>query len=199
VDSWFIATGVFGLLLILNSSLISSAAMVKEREAGTIEQLLMSPASTGEIILAKITPLFVLLSMMMLLALAVLKLVFRVPFHGSLPFVLGGGVLCILSGIGLGTVIATFSKSAQQAQLTAFFVNPPLASLSGALNPVEAMPGWLQPVTVLNPIHHFAAIARGGMLKGSGLDTLWPNFLALLVFTLVLVALSTWRFRKQLS
>jgi ABC-2 type transport system permease protein len=199
VDSWFIATGVFGLLLILNSSLISSAAMVKEREAGTIEQLLMSPASTGEIIVAKITPLVVLLGMMMLLALAVLKLVFRVPFHGSLPLVLGGGVLCILSGIGLGTVIATFSRSAQQAQLTAFFVNPPLASLSGALNPVEAMPEWLQPATVLNPIHHFAAIARGGMLKGSGLDTLWPNFLALSIFTLVLVSLSTWRFRKQFS
>jgi len=199
VDSWFIATGVFGLLLILNSSLVSSAAMVKEREAGTIEQLLMSPASTAEIIIAKITPLFVLLSMMMLLALAVLKLVFRVPFHGSLPFVLFGGVLCILSGISLGTVIATLSKSAQQAQLTAFFINPPLSSLSGALNPVEAMPGWLQPLTVLNPIHHFATIARGSMLKGSGLATLWPNVLALLIFTLVLVALSIWRFRKQLS
>jgi drug efflux transport system permease protein len=199
VDSWFIATGVFGLLLILNSSLVSSAAMVKEREAGTIEQLLMSPASTAEIIIAKITPLFVLLSLMMLLALAVLKLVFRVPFHGSLPFVLFGGVLCILSGISLGTVIATLSKSAQQAQLTAFFINPPLSSLSGALNPVEAMPGWLQPLTVLNPIHHFATIARGSMLKGSGLETLWPNVLALLTFTLVLVSLSIWRFRKQLS
>ena len=199
VDSWFIATGVFGLLLILNSSLISSAAMVREREAGTIEQLLMSPASTAEIIIAKITPLFVLLCMMMLLALVVLKIVFRVPFHGSLPFVLSGGVLCILSGISLGTVIATLSKSAQQAQLTAFFVNPPLSSLSGALNPVEAMPAWLQPLTLVNPIHHFAAIVRGSMLKGSGLDTLWPNVLGLLVFTLVLVTLSIWRFRKQLG
>src|SRR5262245_9697962 len=199
VDSWFIATGVFGLLLILNSSLISSAAMVREREAGTIEQLLMSPASTAEIIVAKITPLFLLLCLMMLLAIAVLKLVFRVPFHGGLPFVLFGGVLCILSGISLGTVIATLSKSAQQAQLTAFFVNPPLSSLSGALNPVEAMPDWLQPLTLLNPIHHFATIVRGAMLKGSGVDTLWPNALALLLFTLALVALSVWRFRKQLS
>jgi ABC-2 type transport system permease protein len=199
VDSWFIATGVFGLLLILNSSLVSSGAMVKEREAGTIEQLLMSPASTAEIIIAKITPLVVLLSMMMLLALAVMKVVFHVPFHGSLPFVLFGGVLCILSGISLGTVIATLSKSAQQAQLTTFFINPPLVSLSGALNPVEAMPSWLQPLTVLNPIHHFATIARGGMLKGSGFTTLWPNMLALLIFTLVLASLSIWRFRKQLS
>ncbi len=198
-DSWFIATGVFGLLLILNSSLVASAAMVKERESGTIEQLLMSPASTGEIIVAKIAPVFALLSLMMLLALFVLKLIFGVPFHGSLPLVLAGGVLCILSGISLGTVIATLSKSAQQAQLTAFFVNPPLASLSGALNPVEAMPDWLQPVTMLNPIHHFAAIARGAMLKGDGLEMLWPNVLALLIFTLALAALSIWRFRRQLS
>jgi ABC-2 type transport system permease protein len=98
----------------------------------------------------------------------------------------------------LGTVIATLSRSAQQAQLTAFFINPPLSSLSGALNPVEAMPGWLQPLTVLNPIHHFATIVRGSMLKGTGLETLWPDVLGLLVFTVVLVALSVWRFRKQL-
>jgi ABC-2 type transport system permease protein len=173
--------------------------MVKEREAGTVEQLLMSPASTAEIIVAKLAPLFVLLCMMMLLAIAVLAIVFRVPFHGSLPLVLFGGVLCVLSGMSIGTVIATFSRSAQQSQLTAFFVNPPLASLSGALNPVEAMPEWLQPLTLLNPIHHFATIMRSAMLKGSGLATLWPNALALAIFTLVLVSLSVWRFRKQLS
>ena len=199
IDSWFIATGVFGLLLIMNSSLVASAAMVRERETGTMEQLLMSPASTSEIIIAKIVPLFALLCMMMLLALAVLKIVFHIPFHGSLPYVLFGGMLCILSGISLGTVIATFSKSAQQAQLTAFFINPPLSSLSGALNPVEAMPRWMQPFTILNPIHHFATIVRGGMLKGSGFVALGPNFLALLIFTVVLVSLSVWRFRQQLS
>jgi ABC-2 type transport system permease protein len=199
IGSWFIATGVFGLLLIMNSSLVSSAAMVRERETGTMEQLLMSPASTSEIITAKIVPLFALLCMMMLLCLAVLKVVFHIPFHGSLLYILIGGMLCIMSGISLGTVIATFSKSAQQAQLIAFFINPPLSSLSGALNPVEAMPRWMQPLTIFNPIHHFATIVRGGMLKGSGFAALWPNFLALLIFTLVLVSLSVWRFRKQLS
>jgi drug efflux transport system permease protein len=199
VDSWFIATGIFGLLLILNSSLVASGAMVKEREAGTIEQLLMSPASTSEIIVAKITPLFVLLCLMMFVAIGMIKFAFQVPFHGGMLLILAGGALCILSGISIGTVIATFSKSAQQAQLTSFFVNPPLSSLSGALNPVEAMPGWLQPLTVLNPIHHFATIVRASMLKGSGLTTLWPNFIALLVFTLVLFSLSIWRFRKQFT
>jgi ABC-2 type transport system permease protein len=199
IDSWFIATGVFGLLLIMNSSLVASAAMVRERETGTMEQLLMSPASTSEIIIAKIVPLFTLLCIMMLMCVATLKIAFHIPFHGSLPYVLFGGMLCILSGISLGTVIATFSKSAQQAQLTAFFINPPLSSLSGALNPVEAMPRWMQPFTILNPIHHFATIVRGGMLKGSGIVALWPNFLALSIFTIVLVSLSVRRFRKQLS
>jgi drug efflux transport system permease protein len=197
-DAWFITTGVLGLLLILNSSIVASGAMVKEREAGTIEQLLMSPAGTSEIIFAKIAPLFFLLSLMMLLAFGLIKVAFAVPFQGGLLLVLAGGALCVLSGIGLGTVIATFSRSAQQALLTGFFINPPLVSLSGALNPVEAMPRWLQPLTVINPIHHFATIARASMLKGSGLETLWPNFLALLLITFVLVGLSVWRFRKQL-
>jgi ABC-2 type transport system permease protein len=159
----------------------------------------MSPASTTEIIIAKIAPLFFLLSLMMFAAIGVIRLVFGVPFRGSLLLLLGAGCLCILSGISIGTVIATFSRSAQQAQLTSFFVNPPLSSLSGALNPIEAMPKWLQPLTVLNPVHHFAAIVRGSMLKGSGFMDLWPNFLGLLLFTVVLVALSITRFRKQLS
>lgn len=199
VDSWFIVTGVFGLLLILNSSLVASGAMVKEREAGTIEQLLMSPASTSEIIIAKITPLFFLLCGTAVLALVVMKLGFGAPFRGNVLLVLAGAALCVLSGISIGTVIATFSKSAQQAMLTSFFVNPPLATLSGALNPVEAMPKWLQPLTVVNPIHHFATIVRGDLLMGSGLADLWPNFAGLLAFTLVLFSLSIWRFRKQLA
>jgi len=198
-DSWFIVTGVFGLLLILNSSLVASGAMVREREAGTIEQLLMSPATTSEIVIAKIAPLFGLLFVMALLAIAIMKIAFGVPFHGKLPVVLSGAALCILSGISLGTVNATFAKSALQAQLMVFFINPPLNSTAGALNPVEAMPRWLQRFTVINPIHHFAVIARGSLLKGSGFIDLWPNFLGLFAFTLILGALSVWRFRKQLS
>ena len=117
----------------------------------------------------------------------------------GMALTLSGAVLCLLSGISIGTVIATFSKSAQQALMTSFFVNPPLATLSGAFNPVEAMPQWLQPLAIINPIHHFATIVRAILLKGSGLADLWPNFLGLLAITLVLLSLSVWRFRKQLS
>jgi ABC-2 type transport system permease protein len=197
--TWFIVTGILGVLLILNGSLISAAAIVKEREAGTLEQLLMSPASTTQIIVAKLFPLFVLLCMMGLLAVVLMRVVFGIPFRGDVMLVITAAALCLLCGIAIGTFIATFTKSARQAQLTLFFVNPPLTSLSGAFTPVEAMPKWLQPVAQFNPIQHFGMISRGAMLKGSGMATLWPNFLALLAFTLVLVALSISRFRKQLS
>jgi ABC-2 type transport system permease protein len=197
--TWFIVTGILGVLLILNGSLISAAAIVKEREAGTLEQLLMSPASTTQIIVAKLFPLFVLLCMMGMMALVIMRVVFGIPFRGNILLVAAAAALCLLCGISIGTFIATFTKSARQAQLTLFFVNPPLTSLSGAFTPVEAMPKWLQPLAQFNPIQHFGMISRGAMLKGSGIDTLWPNFLALLGFTIVLVSLSIWRFRKQLS
>jgi len=164
-----------------------------------VEQLLMTPAGTTEIIIAKITPMFALLLGMVVLALTLIRFVFGVPIRGSLVLVFGGAMLCLLCGIGIGTFIATFTRSAQQAQLLAFFVNPPLATLSGSLSPVEAMPKWLQPITMLNPIRHFGIITRGAMVKGSTLAELWPNFLALIAFALVLMGFSIWRFRKQLG
>lgn len=199
VTSWYIVSGILGLLCILNGSLVSSSAMVKERERGTLEQLLMSPAGTSEIIIAKIAPLFILLCLMALFATFLMRVVFQVPIRGSFLLIFAGAALCVLSGIGIGTVIATFTKTAEQAMLTSFFVNPPLSSLSGALTPVEAMPHWMQPLTQVNPIYHFSVIARGAMLKGTGMDTLWPHFLALGAFTVILVSLSVWRFRKQLG
>ena len=104
----------------------------------------------------------------------------------------------MLSGIGIGTMIATFTRSQQQAQLPGFFVTPPLSMLSGA-TPIEAIPHWMQPLTILNPIRHFASIAPGVMLKGVGLEVIYPNLLALLAFTIVLMGVSVWRFRKHLN
>jgi ABC-2 type transport system permease protein len=199
VTSWFVVTGLFGMLLIMNGSIIASTTMVKEREAGTLEQLLMTPASTSEIIVAKIAPPFVLLCGMTLMAICIIKFVFEVPFRGNILVVVVGAALCLLTGIGIGTFIATFTKSAQQAQLVTFFMTPPLSSLSGALTPAESMPHWMQPFTVFNPVFHFGVIARANMIKGSGFVTLWPHLLALLVFALVLVSTSVWRFRQQLG
>lgn len=197
--SWFIVTGTFGVLLVLNGSLVASAALIKEKENGTVEQLLMTPAGSGEIVLAKIAPLFLLLMGMVGLVLVLASVAFRVPVRGSLLLVIFAAALCLLAGIGIGTLIATVSKSAQQAQLMSFFVNPPLAMLSGALTPVEAMPTWIQPWTALNPIRHFGFIARSVLIKGADLPVLLPNLLALAAFAAVLLGVSMWRFRKQLS
>jgi ABC-2 type transport system permease protein len=198
-SSWFITTGMIGLLLVLQGSVVSSASLVREKEIGTIEQLLMTPTSNSEIILAKVGPIFFLLAGDIALALIVARLVFGVPFRGSLLLFFFAGSLCVLCGIGLGMMIATFTKTQQQAQLMGFFTNPPLAILSGATTPVEAMPAWLQPVTDINPVKHFAIIARGIMLKGVGLDVLYPSLLALAAIALVMVSVSAWRFRKQLG
>jgi len=199
VNAWFIVTGVFGTLIVLNGSLVSAATMIREKERGTVEQLLMTPASALEVITAKLVPLFGLLMAMVGLVLLVGRLVFGVPFRGSAALVLAACACCVLTGIGLGTLISTVARSANQAQLVGFFVNPPLAMLSGGLTPIEAMPGWVQPLTLLNPIAHFATIARGVLVKGVGLDVVYPNLLALIALAAMFVGVSAWRFRRQLS
>lgn len=198
-NSWFIVTGLIGTLLLLQGLLVSAATLVREKETGTVEQLLMTPAEAYEIIAAKIAPLFIVLTGGMGLSLTVARLVFGVPMRGSLALMFVAGMLCVLTGIGIGTLIATFTHTQQQAQLMGFFTNPPLAMLSGAMTPIEAMPDWLQPLTYLNPVRHFGVISRGVLLKGAGLSVLYPNFLALLGFAVVLVAVSTWQFRKRLG
>ncbi|MCI0547171.1 MAG: ABC transporter permease [Candidatus Rokubacteria bacterium] len=198
VSAWFTVSGVLGTLIILNGSLVSAATMIREKERGTVEQLLMTPAGALEIVAAKIVPLFALLMAMSALALTVARLVFHVPVRGSVLLVLTACAGCVLTGIGLGTFISTLARSANQAQLISFFVNPPLAALSGAFTPIEAMPEWVQPFTLLNPIAHFAAIARAVLVKGAGLDVVYPHLLALLAFSSLLVGVSAWRFRRQL-
>jgi ABC-2 type transport system permease protein len=198
-SAWFITTGVIGLLLVLQGSVVSSASLVREKEIGTIEQLLMTPASSWELIIAKVAPIFLLLAIDIGLALSVARLVFGVPMRGSLLLFFLSASLCVICGIGIGMMIATFTRTQQQAQLMGFFTNPPLAILSGATTPIEAMPAWLQPVTAINPIKHFAIIARSIMLKGSGVDVLYRELMALAVIALVMISVSAWRFRKQLT
>jgi ABC-2 type transport system permease protein len=159
----------------------------------------MSRSGSLVIFVAKVTPIFLLLAIDIGLALGVARLVFGVPMRGSFLLFFVAASLCVLCGIGMGMMIATFTRTQQQAQLMGFFTNPPLAILSGATTPIEAMPAWLQPVTAINPIKHFAIIARGIMLKGTGIDVLYPELLALTMIALIMTSLSAWRFRKQLS
>lgn len=198
-SSWFFVPGVLGLVLTLTSSLVSSATVVREKDTGTLEQLLMTPAASWEILLAKIVPLFVLLMGDALLALAMARGVFAVPMRGNFVLFLVLSGLYILVGIGVGIMLATISRTQQQAQLTSFFVNLPVIQLSGAIAPIESMPVFFQHLSLLNPLRHYVAIMRGLLLKGVGLEVIWPNALALLGFAIILLTVSINKFRSQLS
>lgn len=198
-SSWFFVPGVLGLVLTLTGSLVSSATVVREKDTGTLEQLLMTPAAAWEILVAKIVPLFGLLMAEALLALTVARLVFGLPFRGNflLFMVLSG--FYVFVGIGVGIMLATISRNQQQAQLTSFFINLPLIQLSGAIAPIESMPVFFRYLSLLNPLRHYVAIVRGLLLKGVGLEVLWPNALALGLFATALLTISVNRFRTQLS
>ena len=197
VTSWFYVTGLMSIIMFINASLVASALAVKEKEIGTIEQLLMTPAQTGEMLLAKTSPVFVLMMVVLLVSLVVGMLVFGLPVRGMLWLFVLAGVLGALAGIGIGVMVATVSKSQQQAQLLTFFVNPPLTLLSGATSPIENMPALFQKLSYLDPLRYMVIIIRGVTLKSAPWSALWPNLLMLLVFAIVLFSISAWRFRKQ--
>jgi ABC-2 type transport system permease protein len=197
VTSWHYVTGVMSIIMFINASLVASALAVKEKETGTIEQLLMTPAQTGEMLLAKTSPVFVIMMVVLFLSLGVGMVVFGLPVRGALWLFAVSGALAALAGIGIGVMVATVSKSQQQAQLLTFFVNPPLTLLSGATSPLENMPQFFQKLSYLDPLRYMVMIVRGVTLKNAPWTALWPNLVALVVFAIVLFAISAWRFRKQ--
>jgi drug efflux transport system permease protein len=196
VTSWHYVTGVMSIIMFINASLVASALAVKEKETGTIEQLLMTPAQTGEMLFAKTTPVFALMMVVLFLSLGVGMLVFGLPTRGSLWLFAVAGALAALAGIGIGVMIATVSRSQQHAQLLTFFVNPPLTLLSGATSPLENMPEIFQKLSYFDPLRYMVTIVRGVTLKNAPWDALWPNLAALTVFSVILFTVSAWRFRK---
>ncbi len=198
-SSWFFVPGVMGLVLTLIGSIVSSVTVVREKDTGTLEQLLMTPAEAWEILMAKVVPLFVLLIGDVLLALSIGRVIFNVPFRGSFPLFMVLSGLYVFVGIGVGIMLATLCQSQQQVVLTTFFINLPMVQLSGAIAPIETMPKFFQYLSLLNPLRHYIAIVRGILLKGVGLEALWLHVIALACFAVVLLAISTNRFRSQLS
>jgi ABC-2 type transport system permease protein len=198
-SSWFFVPGVMGLVLTLIGSLVSAVTVVREKDTGTLEQLLMTPAAAWEILLAKIVPLFLLLMGDVLLALGIGRFVFQLPFRGNFLLFMALSSLYVFVGISVGILLATVSKSQQQVVLTAFFINLPMVQLSGAIAPIETMPPFFQTVSWLNPLRHYIAIVRGILLKGVGLESLWLHALALGIFAVVLLTVSVSLFRRQLA
>ncbi|HVP37690.1 MAG TPA: ABC transporter permease, partial [Candidatus Saccharimonadales bacterium] len=188
---------VVGSLVLLVCLLLTSLAVVREREIGTLEQLQVSPLRAWELVAGKTIPfaLIGLADMFTVTGMAVLW--FRIPLVGSLPLLLLATVLFLLSGLGLGLLVSTFSMTQQEAFLSTFLVMMPTMLLSGFMFPVSSMPKLFQWITLLNPLRHYLKIVRSVFLKGSGLDALWPEYAGLLALGSAVLVIAAVRFRRS--
>jgi len=199
ISSWFFVPGVMGLVLTLTGSLVSSVTVIREKDMGTLEQLLMTPASAWEILTAKITPLFVLLMGDVFLASTIGLLIFNLPFRSNFAWFLLFSGLYVFVVIGLGMLLATISNNQQQVVLISFFFNVPIIQLSGAVAPIESMPPFFQLLSFADPMRHYIAIARHLILKGGSIEPILLNAMSLGIFATLLLGISISRFRAQLN
>ena len=182
----------------LTATLVASATILKERENGTIEQLLMTPAEPWEILLAKIIPLVVFLLADVCLAIGAARLIFALPFRGSfLLFIIASGLYAFV-GIGFGMLLGSVCNSQRQAQLASFFINIPMILLSGTVVPFDTMPAAMQFLAMFDPLRYYTLVARGVILKGATFEMLWTDVALLFVFASLLLWISANRFRRQL-
>jgi ABC-2 type transport system permease protein len=183
----------------LVSLLLTSLAVVREREIGTLEQLMVSPLAAGELIAGKTIPFALIGLFDFALVFAVALAWFEVPFVGSLAVLLLASLLYILGTLGIGLLISTVSRTQQEAFMTSFLVFMPVLLLSGFMFPVASMPELFQWLTFANPLRHYLEIVRGVFLKGAGIGALAPQFLALGLLGAAFFAIATSRFQKHIG
>jgi ABC-2 type transport system permease protein len=195
----FFVPGVIALVTMLVSLQLTSMAVVREREVGTMEQLLVTPLRPAELILGKTIPAALISFVDIALVTSVSIFWFRIPIRGSLLLLFGASALYLLSTVGIGLLISTVSRTQQQAMMAMSFFFQPALLISGFLFPIANMPVAVQYLSLLNPLRHFLVIIRGIFLKGVGFETLWPSLLWLLGLGVGLFVLSTLRFRTRLE
>jgi ABC-2 type transport system permease protein len=197
---YFMLPGIFALLLLVVTSNLSSMAIVREREIGTLEQLNVTPLGRLELIVGKLLPYGIIGLIDVLIVLVVIVFWFEVPLRGSFWLLFGMSVIYLLTTLGLGLFISTISHTQQQAMMTStFFFLIPMMYLSGFVFPIENMPDVIQPITYMIPLRYFVVILRGIFLKGVGLETLWPQALALLGWGVAILTLAYMRSSKRLA
>ncbi len=196
---WFFVPGLIGTLTLITIVNLTSFAIVREREVGTLEQLLVTPIQPIEFIIGKTLPFFLIGLIEVSLVAVVGMLWFQVPFKGNPMVLLLGTCLFLFSVLAIGLLISTLCKTQQQAFASNFFVLNPMFILSGFSFPISSMPDALQWLTYLDPLRYFLIIIRGTYLKGVGIDVLWPQMAALAALGLGLFALAVLRFRKSLD
>jgi len=196
----FMVPGIVGLLVTLITLILTSLAVVKEKEIGTMEQLIVTPLKPYQMIIGKLVPFMILGFIAVIIVLAAMSVIFNIPVKGSILFLFFSSFLYVLSTLGLGLFVSTISKTQAQAMMIAIFaVMMPMIYLSGFAFPIENMPKIIQYISYIIPLRYFITIIRGVILKGTGFAELWGNALVLFGMGIAILAISSLQFRKRLD
>lgn len=196
---FFFVPGVIVNIILLVTLMLTALSVVREKEIGTMEQIMVTPIRPIELMLGKTIPFALVGLFDMALVTTVALLLFRVPFRGSFLLLFAASVLFLLTTLGAGLFLSTISATQQQAMISSFFFFQPAFMLSGFTFPIRNMPEVIQWLTLLNPMRYFMDVVRGVFLKGSGVDILWPQLLMMAIFGSLIIWFSALRFRKRLD
>lgn len=199
VSSFFMIPGVIGMILFAITSILTATAVVRERERGTIEQLIVTPIRPFELVIGKIVPYVILAFIDTLEALAIGHWWFKIPVRGDFSLILGCSGLLLLSGLGIGLFASTIANTQQEAMLTVWMTMLPSIFLSGFFFPLEAMPRILQIVSLAVPLRYYLIILRALLMKGVGAGAIANEIFALAIFGVVIMGAAAARFRKRLD
>jgi ABC-2 type transport system permease protein len=199
LDSWFFVPGVIGAIITLSAILAAAVEAVREKDQGTLEQLLMTPVASTAILISKIVPISGLLTGTLLLCFLAAYVVFHLPFRGNLILLLLFSMLYLQIGVSIGLAISTFSKNKLQTILVGIFLNIPIILLGGAVTSIGSMPALFRGIAQINPLYHYLIIIRGILLKGTGPAVWWPHAIAMILFAIATLLVSSHRYRRQLS
>ena len=199
IAAYYMIPAVVGLILQFLTVILTATAIVRERERGTIEQLIVTPLRASELIVGKLAPYVLIAFIDTIEILAGGVLLFGVPINGSLPLLLVLSGLFLISNLGVGLLISTITSTQQEAIIVAIFYNLPSIFLSGFIYPVAAMPRVLQFVSLAIPLRYYLIVVRGIVLKGVGMPALWPEVIALSIFAVVVITSAATRFKKRLD
>jgi len=195
---YFMVPGVIVIILMLLTMIMTSVSVVREKELGTIEHLIVTPLHRSELIIGKLLPFIFIGFIDVTLIISIGVFWFKLPFKGSLALLALGAALFLLSTLSLGLLISIISRTQHQAMMTGFFLALPFMLLSGFIFPIANMPQWVQYVTYVIPPRYFLVIIRGIFLKGVGFSILWPQFAMLFVLGLTILTISILSFKKSL-
>jgi ABC-2 type transport system permease protein len=195
----YFVPGVLVNIVMIVTYMLTALAIVREKEIGTMEQLMVTPIRPIELMIGKMLPFAITGMVQVVLITGAALLIFRIPFRGSALMLLGCSALFLLTTLGTGLFISTVSHTQQQAMMASFFFTMPAFMLSGFAFPIANMPVVVQWLTYLNPARYFMEIVRGVFLKGTGPATLWPQMVSMLVFGVAIIVLSAMRFHKRLD